>query len=419
MDIATRLDVDVVAVEQPDQITVMLELTAPALPDAQPRPPAAIQVVLDRSGSMSGDRLQAAKQALVRLVDRLDPADRFGVVAFDDEVRVVVPAGPVADKASVRGAIAAIPAGGTTNLSAGLLRGLQEIRRVATDTGGTLLLLSDGMANRGETDPHRLSGIAASARASGITTSTIGMGLGYDETILAELARRGQGSHVFAQHGDDAAAAVAGEVDGLLATTVQAASLTIRPAASVDTVTVWNDLPALSNDGAIVVECGDLWAGETRRLTITFDVPAKPGLGLAEIAALELRWVALPDLVEHTLAVPVNVNVVPGDEAAGRLRDPQVTSEKVFLQVQEDKRAATAALQHGDVDAADRAYEAAAAKLAGRIDAAPSAELEDEQRIVLDLRHTLGAGHAARSAKLAAMDQHFKSTKRGRGDRGM
>ena len=76
---------------------------------------------------------------------------------------------------------------------------------------------------------RRLARVAAGARDRGVTTSTVGIGLGYDELLLAELARGGQGNHVFAEHGDDAAAAVAGEVEGLLSKTVQAASLIIRP----------------------------------------------------------------------------------------------------------------------------------------------------------------------------------------------
>ena len=71
-------------------------------------------------------------------------SDRFGVVAFDDEVQVVVPAGGLADKHAARHAIASLHSGGMTNLSGGLLRGMQEARRVASDGGATLLLLSDG-----------------------------------------------------------------------------------------------------------------------------------------------------------------------------------------------------------------------------------------------------------------------------------
>ena len=131
MELNTLMDVDLVAVESEDEVTVMLELTAPAQASDAPRAPAAIQVVLDRSGSMAGERLEAACVALAELVERLDPADRLGVVAFDDEVEVVIPAGPVLDKAAARAAVLRIAPGGSTNLSSGLLRGLQEAQRAA------------------------------------------------------------------------------------------------------------------------------------------------------------------------------------------------------------------------------------------------------------------------------------------------
>src|SRR4051795_11054697 len=154
MHVNAHLDVDLVAVEQTDQITVMLELVAPERPPGEQRPPATVQVVLDRSGSMDmGERLPAARSALKALVDRLEPGDAFGLVVFDDEVDVVVPAGPVTDKAAIRAAIDSVWARGSTNLSAGLLRGLQEARRVRGAGGATVLLISDGMANHGVTDP--------------------------------------------------------------------------------------------------------------------------------------------------------------------------------------------------------------------------------------------------------------------------
>ena len=264
------VDVEVVALEQEDEVTVMLDLAAPGTPTDAARPPAAVQVVLDRSGSMFGERLDAAKQALMLLIDRLDPSDSFGLVAFDDTVKVVVPAGPLTNKVAVSQAISALQAGGLTNLSAGLLRGLQEARRVAGDSGATLLLLSDGHANEGEIDPGRLAAVAAAARKHGTTTSTIGIGTGYDELLLAEVGRGGQGNHVFAEQGEDAAAAVAGEVTGLLSKTVQAVSLIVRPQAPVDSVKVFNDVPGQRIDGGIMFELGDLWAGEQRKLLISF-----------------------------------------------------------------------------------------------------------------------------------------------------
>ena len=107
-------------------------------------------------------------------MDRLDPADRCGVVAFDDEARVVVPTGPIVDDAALHQVIAAVTPGGMTNVSGGLLRGLREARRVVGAHGATLLL-SDGHANGGIVDCNRLGAVAAKARTRGITTTTIGI----------------------------------------------------------------------------------------------------------------------------------------------------------------------------------------------------------------------------------------------------
>jgi Ca-activated chloride channel family protein len=408
MHVNAHLDVDLVAVEQTDQITIMLELAAPEAQSGSARPRATVEVVLDRSGSMeAGGRIASARSALAGLVDRLDPRDAFGLVAFDDKVEVAVPAGPVADKAAIRAAIGALFARGTTNLSAGLLRGIQEARRVAGAGGATLLLVSDGIANEGVTDAGRLEAVATAARRAGVTVSTIGVGLGYDETLLAAIARGGQGDHVFAEDADGAAAAVAGTVDGLLSKAVQAASLLIRPSSDVQTVAVFNDLPSTAVEGGIMVELGDLWAGEQRRLLLGLGVPAIATLGLAQVASLELRYVALPDLSEQTITLPINVNVVPGDEAAGRVPDPKVRTELLFQRAQEAKRAAADAIARGDEGHALAMLDAAGASLTGVDDA--------ERRVLLDLAAEVRAGGATRAAKRSRMEHHAKSRKRGRG----
>lgn len=418
MHVNAHLDLDVVAIEQADEVTLMLELDAPPAPDSGPRAPAAVQIVLDRSGSMDGERLDAAKDAIVALVDRLDPTDSLGVVAFDNEVQMVLPTrtldGP--NRKAAKDAVARLLPGGMTNLSGGLLRGLQEARRAVGDGqgGATLILLSDGHANEGETDPGVLSRVAAGGRDQGITTSTVGIGLGYDELLLSEVAGGGQGNHVFAEQGDAAAAAVAGEVDGLLSKTVQAASLLIRPAGSVESMTVWNDLPGNPVPGGIMVELGDLWASEQRKLVLTFKVPAMTALGLAEIAQLELRYVTLPAFVEQTITVPVHVNVVPGDQAAGRIPDAKVRTELVYQQVQEEKRRAAEALREGDLRKAQNAYDEARRRLAEQMEACPAPELAEESEVINTLRHRADMGDVMWSAKSAMMDRHYKSRKRGR-----
>jgi Ca-activated chloride channel family protein len=421
MHVNAHLDLDVVALEEADEITLLLELEAPEAPSTgqEPRPPAAVQIVLDRSGSMADARLAHAQQAITRLVDRLDPADHLGVVTFDDEVQVAVPATELRDplrREAIKGAVGRVVPGGMTNLSGGLLRGIQEARRAGDGLAGgaTLILLSDGRANQGELDPDALAGVAAAARREGVTTSTIGIGLGYDELLLEALARGGQGNHEFAEHGDGAAAALAGEVEGLLSKTVQAASLMVKPSAPVESVTIWNDLPAQPVAGGIMAEVGDLWAGERRKLVLSFSVPAVGALGLAQVAEIELRYVTLPGFAEQTITIPVTVNVVPGDEAAGRVADAQVRTELVYQQAQQDKRRAADALGAGDVRGAIGAYDEARRRLAAQMQASPSAELDEETEAIGRLMRRAIGGERAWSAKAARMDHHYKSRRRGR-----
>ncbi len=363
MKLNAHLDIDLVAVETTDSVTVMLDLEAPPAPTSStPRPAHTAIVVLDRSGSMYDGRLTAAKRALIDLVSRLDDRDNFGLVTFDHEATVVVPAGRLGDlgRDRVRAAISGIDTGGATDLSSGYLRGLQEARRVATAAGATVVLLSDGHANAGVTDPQRLRGIASKAATQGVSTSTIGIGLGYDEAILADVATGGTGNHSFAQNPDDAAAAVAAEIDGLLSKTAQAASLLVAPSGDVSAVTILNDVVANPVENGILVELGDFYAGEQRRITLTIDVPAMAALGLCQVATLTVTHVEVATLEQHSAIMPVTVNVVPLDIARGRVPSPDVTREKLFLAAQKAKRSVEDALRAGDVETAQSRLASAA-----------------------------------------------------------
>lgn len=352
MHVNAHLDVDMVALETEDTVTVMLELQAPAAVEDPNvvRPAHTAIVVLDRSGSMSGGRLKKAKKALLSLVARLDDRDTFGLVSFAQGTTIEVPAGPVGalGRDNIARAIRAIQADGCTDLSSGYLRGLQEANRASGPAGATVVLLSDGHANLGLTDAAKLRDVAAKANSTGITTSTIGIGDGYDEEILSEIAVGGSGNHSFALEADAAVTALAREIDGLLSKTVQAASLLVKPLDGVTRVRLLNDLPANVVEGGLMVELGDFYAEETRRLLIEFTIPAMGALGLATAAEMTFTYVELPKLHQHTVTLPVSVNVVPADIAAGRTPAPEVSREKLMLSAQKAKRDSEEAMRRGD-----------------------------------------------------------------------
>lgn len=418
MKLHATLGVDVVAVESDEQLAVLLELTAPSAPTTSaPRAPSTLVVVLDRSGSMAGDRLEGAKRALTSLVDRLDPADCFGLVSFDDQVRVEVSAGPTTDKSAIKTRIAAIDAGSCTDLSSGYLRGLQEAQRVAGDAGGSVLLISDGHANAGMTEPDQLGSVAATYARRGISTSALGFGLGYDERLLSATARGGRGNELFAEDADRATALITGEVEELLNQSVQAASLLVRMSSHVRGVRLANELPASMVAGGLLVELGGFYADEQRKLLISFDIPAMTRLGHADIATLELRYVDVTTLKEKTVTILLRVNVVPGDEAARRVANPVVVTELAFQTAQRAKRQASHRLSAGDGTGAVGDLRTASAALADAMAcASPEAAdgLSAEAAVLDEMLAEVAHGGHSRAAKLLSVDTSLKSRHRGR-----
>lgn len=264
--------------------------------------------------------------------------------------------------------------------------------------------------------------LARRAQADGLVTSTLGYGLGYDEVLLAALARGGSGNHRFAQDPDAAGAAIASEVTDLLAKSVQAASLTVTLAEPVEMLRLYNDLPAAQvAPGAVMIELGDFYFDEQRKLLMRLRVPGMAALGLAQVASLELRYVELPDLVEQVVSLPVTVNVVPGDEAAGRVPDPSVRSEVLFQEAQQSKRLASESVARGDRETARRLLEEAVATLRDAEEGAPAtlrAELDREIDDVTSLGMQSVSGDASMLSKRLHESFHHHNRKRGRPEEG-
>ena len=352
MHVKAHLDLDLVALEAADQLTLMLDLTAPISDKAKNRAPQAIQVVLDRSGSMSGEPLESAKGSLLKLVDRLAPQDFFGLVAFDDAALVVVPMRQVQDHhiPSLRQAIRQLNTGGSTDISAGYLMGLRELTRVTTVGASTLLLISDGHANSGEQDPKILESIATKHATQRVTTSTIGLGNGYDEIILEALATGGGGAHRFASTIDEAVGAIAAEVSDLLDKSAVNAVLRVKPVQGLTQppqIQVIQRLPFWKDGEDYVVQLGDLYAGENRRFIIGLEVPGIAALGLAKVADIVVEYLNLAEMIEISVSMPVQVNVVPVDIAAGRIPDPIVRAERLIVEAQSEKVIATDEIRSG------------------------------------------------------------------------
>jgi Ca-activated chloride channel family protein len=198
---------------------VVVDLVAPAATREHRRPPADLAFVIDRSGSMSGGKLRLAKEAVRDAIGRLGPDDRFAIVTYDDHVDVVMP-GTLATADAQREAIRRldpIEPRGSTDLGGGWLRGCEQVALGQVSEGvNRVLLLTDGLANVGITDPGELARHAAELRARGISTTTLGVGNDFDEVLLAGMADAGGGHFRFIASSAEIARHITEEVGELL-----------------------------------------------------------------------------------------------------------------------------------------------------------------------------------------------------------
>lgn len=362
MHASVRLEQSLLAVESEHTVHAMLELTAPEL-DADGRAPLRLALVLDRSGSMAGQKLATAVRCARWLAGRLRNDDEIALVDFDDEVRLLHPLGH-GERDRLEDALARIAPGGQTNLSGGWLKGLEELRRARAGVPRKLLLLTDGLANVGITEPGRLLSLAEGAYGDGVGTSTIGFGDGFDEELLTAMADAGGGNAHYAETPDAAPAIFARELDGLTRLVAQNVSVEIRPAEQVERVEILNRYPAVAVAGGVHISLGDAYAGERRRVVLTLHLPEVAALGPTRVAELVVRYVSVGEQVaEHTLTVPVAVNLVSADEAAAAQPDLEVREEVLVLDTARARAEAIRLADAGEHQAAQQLIASTASKL--------------------------------------------------------
>ncbi len=169
-------------------------------PEEQQRKPVDLIIVFDRSGSMQGDKLHDAQKAIVNIIDSMRPNDRLGILSYSDHV---VQHNPLikmtrSNKNIIKKNVHGIRASGGTNLGSGLQEAIRMVKKSNHFTGSTkIILISDGMANQGITNPTRLGKIARQVSNYGASISTIGVGIEFNENLMTDIADQGSGIYYF------------------------------------------------------------------------------------------------------------------------------------------------------------------------------------------------------------------------------
>ena len=273
-----------------ENIYLRVALTGQPLPDTVKRAPVNITIVLDRSGSMQGQKIEAAKRAAKLAIDRLRSDDIISVVAYESTVEVLVPATRATDTEAIYDAIDAITANGSTALFAGVSKAAGEVRKFhSRDRVNRIILLSDGLANVGPSSPGELADLGASLGKEGICVTTLGLGLDYNEDLMTRLAMKSDGNHMFVENTKDLDRAYAMEFGDALSVVAQDVNIEITCAENVRPVRVLGREASIDGQKVrtFINQLGD---GQTKYVLLEIEPPVGTADHTTDIARVEVSF---------------------------------------------------------------------------------------------------------------------------------
>ncbi|WP_411868828.1 vWA domain-containing protein [Vulcanococcus limneticus] len=358
-----------VAADGTTSLDLLVTIACAELPAQQPanlRPPLNLALVIDRSGSMAGRKLSDARKAARFLANELTPRDRLAIVSFDDAVTVVVPSTPVTDPLRFITAINTIHCGGSTALFDGWLAGAEQVAEHLDPTQlNRVLLLSDGQANAGLTDPRRIAARVAESTGRGISTSAFGLGDGFDEDLMGAIAGAGDGTFAFIESPSQLADLYASELQGLAATVGRRVSLGLRAKNGAQLKDVLNDLQTTAFGN---FQLPNLRAGQELNVGVRLQLPAwTPN---QEIASVRLAWDAPGADGRCKQIETLTLPVLSAAELAALEPDAAVAEQFAVLEANRARRRAIEELDRGQVEAASSCLQGASALLAALPDSA-------------------------------------------------
>lgn len=253
------------------------------------RRPMNLAVVLDRSGSMADERkMDYAKQAVNKLIDQLQSEDIFSLVVYDDVIDVLRSAQRVGrSKSELKRLISEIYPRNSTNLGGGMVEGFRQVERNrGREFVNRVILLSDGLANQGITDPGELNRIARRNRNESISLTTIGVGLDYNENLMVGLSESGGGNYYFIESPSQLASIMKKEFNAASSVIAQNAFIELKLGRGVRALDVIGCESSFESD-VYKIPVGDLYANDAREFTVELSIPE--GSGTVTVASGTLR----------------------------------------------------------------------------------------------------------------------------------
>ncbi len=388
---------------------VKVGLTGFKMSSKAARTPVNVSLVLDKSGSMSGTKIAKAKEAAIWAVRRLDSNDIISVVVYDSTVRVLVPATKLTDKDAVCRKIREISANGSTALFAGVSKGAAELRKfIDRNRVNRVILLSDGLANVGPQSPSALGELGSSLIKEGISVSTMGLGLNYNEDLMSQLAQRSDGNHIFIEKAEDLAKVFSFEFDHVLSVVAQEVAITINISPKIRPVRVLGR-DAEINGRQVIVKMNQLYSEQEKYVMLEVELPPTKAGQTRQIAKVDVSYANMETKTTDRLSSTVSVNFDGSEEVVKQKTNPEVMTECVLQIANDQNKLAVALRDKGDVAGARRVLEFNGRYLETNAELYKSEKLRMRSGDNLDQAKNLGEKEWGRSRKIMREFQYSDS----------
>jgi Ca-activated chloride channel family protein len=276
LKLSVSSDLDLFSRDYDSTRILEIAVEAPKTPPQSSRPHLNLALVIDRSGSMSGEKIEFAKRACTYVLDMLTEGDRAALVAYDDQIELHSPSVPVnaANRSLLKERVGMLRSRGSTNLFDGWQMGCGQAAEAAQDGSlNRVLLLTDGLANVGLTDPEILATHAGELYKRLVSTSTFGIGLDYDHNLLEGMANRGGGHYYYIENPRDIPRIFEAEFKELAAAALMDVQLSVHlpEELGVEVLGGWSSERSL---GKLTIHLGALYGGRREPVYLRLNLPA-------------------------------------------------------------------------------------------------------------------------------------------------
>ncbi len=355
-------------------VVIQLKVGGGKIVSPEKRPPLNVAVVLDRSSSMKGKKLQQAKTATHSVIEKLGPNDNFSLISYSDEARVMVPSEPIGNrKKFLRRQVDRLNASGYTALYAGVEMGGEQVEEWASENKiSRVILLSDGQANRGPTSHSEISQLGVKLAKKGISVTTIGLGDGFNEQLMAALANASDANYYYVADVEDLDEIFRSELGELQSIVARDLKIKIELPKGVSPIRlIGSDVPVSEN--LVTLDFNTLSSEQQRNFLLQCTVDPKQANLASTLADVQVTYATADGAAtKEANNSPLLVTTNDNEEIAAAAEDKEIRAQAIVFENRARLTQAVAQNDKGDTFASRQILDQQSAVVGKALAAAPA-----------------------------------------------